>query len=267
MNYKMIRSIAVSIFLMLPSMTHSMFLALAKRTYFSHDATKRTFFYPSVLRNKIDTPRFKLVTTQEIISNLDDHPCEARNGLIEHIVFKATEYKKNERKYAAVLGQLREHGWSKRSCCKAVMLHSAVISDLPCVTKELLLHDPNWVHETDLHGCVPIDYAQSRRIIKMLKDARSRDAQPYTGEDIWYRVPGYGWQDANPLRKAAYNGNVKIMNQYIARAYMNRCDDDEDISKDEAKILLAIADLRFWRTNDQKYLEIRKTVIEFYECF
>lgn len=246
-------AVIATIFTM-PFTMQSMFLTLAKnakRTSLPFSMSRRTFFNSvSELRNKIVTPDFKLRETKKIISNFcskNIDKCDV-NELIEYIVFKATEHKKSEKKYAAVLSQLRGHGWKKGTCCIDVMLHSAVISDLPDVTKELLEQDSNWVNTEDLHECVPMDYAQSPSIIKMLKAAGSRDAQPYTGEDKWYRVPGHGWQEATPLRKAVYNGDITKFNEIKARNYS------------DLEILQAIADLRFWRTQDEKYLIIKKAI-------
>jgi len=278
MNYRCIRFIALNIFLVFPLMTHGMFLALAKKNrYFSaNSGIRRTFSRAGVsdLRDKIATPGFRLIETKKIIKEMVDlgkfgyiYEYGAENKLIEHIVFKATEHRKSEEQYASVLRQLREHGWGKSSHCKAVMLHSAVISNLPHVTQELLKHDQYWVYEKDLHDCVAIDYAQSLRIKKMLKNAGSRDAQPYTGEDLWYRVPDHGWQEVTPLRKAVYNGDWNQCRRILLHYGIQYYSDNRDGQsiRNEAKILMAIADLRFWRTDDEKYLEIREEIEAFYQ--
>ena len=271
MNCNTMRLLVMTIVLGTSITTHCMFLALAKRTVSPYNSITKRSFHNNIpkLCTAIFKPTFKLTETKKIIKTFADgdlYEYGADNKLIEHIVFKATEHRKSEKKYASVLRQLREHGWTKSSYCKTVMLHSAVISNLPNVTQELLLHDSNWVHEKDLHDCVPIDYAKSTRIKKMLKDAGSRDSQPYTGEDLWYRVPGHGWQVVTPLRKAVYNGDWKlcqrILSHFTIRYYEN---DDVEPIKNEAEILLALADLRFWRTDDKKYLEIKKQIEAFYQ--
>lgn len=257
MNNDLMRCAVIATLFTMPFTMQSMFLTLAKnakRTSLPLSMSRRTFFNSACeLRNKIGTPHFKLRETKKIISNLSSeniNGCDA-NGLIEYVVFKATEHKESEKKYAAVLGQLRGRGWRKSTCCIDVMLHSAVISNLPSVTKELLQHDSDWVNTQDLHECVPMDYAQSPRIIKMLKAAGSRDAQPYTGKDKWYRVPGYGWREATPLRKAVYDGDITKVSEI------------KSLTNGDLEILQAIADLRFWRTRDEKYLRIKESISMF----
>jgi len=263
MTGKTIRLIMMSIIGISSFSMHSMFrsIMLAKRPFSAAMRGKRTFFHNTPqLRAIIADPYFSPVATQHLIDRLPQenvNGCD-RNGLIEHIVFKATEYKKNEKKYAIVLSQLRKHGWTKSVCCVDVMLHSAVISDLPYVTEELLQHDPQWIRVKDLHGCVPIDYAQSPKIIQMLKDAGSSDAQSYTGEDKWYRIPDYGWQQVTPLRQAVYEGNTEKYRQILAEC----CEQDimRFINAGEINMLQRMTDLRFWRTGDEKYLKIKSSL-------
>ena len=256
----------ITIFLILPLTTESMLRSLtAHRRPFTRNIRWKPISGYTVpdLQAAIINPHFSLIKTKAIIARLPQTKLDSCkvHSLIENIVFKATEYKENEKKYAIVLGQLREHGWGKNNCCANVMLHSAVISDLPFITKELLFQDPEWVHTTDFHNCVPIDYAQSPTIITMLKNAGSRDAQPYTGKDKWYRVPNYGWQKVTPLRKAVYDGNIENIREILSQCTGKNI--AKLIQTNELEMLQSITDLRFWRTKDKKYLAIKKNLSEF----
>lgn len=269
MKFNSIRFI-ITIFLVLPFITQTMLrpLIMHKRSFSRNFRWKPISGYivPG-LQATIINPHFSLIKTKAIIAHLPQtniDSCKV-HSLIENIVFKATEYKENEKKYAIVLSQLREQGWKKSNCCANVMLHSAVISDLPLTTRELLLHDPEWVHTTDFHNCVPIDYAQSPTIIRMLKNAGSRDAQPYTGKDKWYRVPNYGWQLVTPLRKAVYDGHRETVREILSKCTSK--DITKFIHTNELEMLQNITDLRFWRTKDKKYLAIKKDLSEFHYTY
>jgi len=284
---------AVSMIILLPSIMNGMHgsLALSKHTKFSTKSLVQKRFVMSHLRNVIATPEFSLAATNRIIKQSvaeiakDDIKYDkcTPNILIEQIVFQATEYKSDEKKYAEVLKQLREHGWSKDSCCIDSMLHSAVISDLPEVTQELLCHDKALVHATDMDGCIPLHYAQSHRIAKMLLDNGSKvDARDKDGNtplhfvpdsvvfvllqagakvdaesNKYLRIPGSycgGWHKITPLRKAVdegYRDKVGTLLSALGWRY------SEEIDQDEKKLLLSLANLRFWRTKDQVFMSIK----------
>jgi hypothetical protein len=276
MHYKNTHFMTV-LMLALPLTTHSMLLRFTKPTkpsFLRPSTIKRSVHYWSHteldrLRNQITTPKFTLDEIKSTTSRLTKENrggCDDVNGIIEHIVFKATEHKEHEKKYAVVLSRLRQNGWSKPQCCMSWQLHSAVISNLPNITRELLHHDNKWVHTQDLHGCVPMDYAESNEIKKMLKDAGSRDAQPYTGKDKWYRVPNHGWQRATPLRQAVYNGDVQKYEEIISK-HTER-DVIKLIADNEPEILRSITDLRFWRTQDGTYLKLKDLIasLHTYHC-
>lgn len=300
MNYKNMHY-AVSMIMLLPSMMHGMLcpLAVSKYSKFSTKLlTRKTFSTAGTigfLRKIIATPEFSLEDTNKIIKEKlpektkdgkfhwklpnfegsDDIKCKP-NILIEQIVFKATEHKDHEKKYAAVLKQLREHGWSKGGCCITSMLHSAVISDLPAVTEELLCHDKELVHATDMDGCIPLHYARSLSIAQMLLDngakidARDKDgntplhlvpvwivpilvkagANIQAESDKYLRIPGddcCGWHKITPLRKAVDEGDVFKVSMLLD-AMGRKCDQE---------VLRSLASLRFWRTNNPAFMEIK----------
>ncbi len=271
-----------------PLMTHTMqrALILSKRPSFSRKLTTRALVIDESasrarinnLRNTIAVPQFKLSTIQKIIQphtvNLSR---EGMDDLTEYIIWKATEYRTYEKKYAAVLKQLRLYDSSQ--LLGSQVLHSAVISNLPHVTQELLLRDKNWVHARDLHNCIPLHYAPSTPIAKMLLDkgsdieARDRDlntplhtvshivvpflltagANRNAKNNLFLRVPGFGWQSITPWRKAVDEGDVQKCRELF---YCNGCIGNEEM------ILMSLADLRFWRTKNPAYLEIKNMILE-----
>lgn len=249
---------------------------------------KRSFFYSAQdLRNKIEKPHFEYEDVNVLIAALpvdEKNNCK-KNGLIEYIVYKATEYNEYESKYATVLKQLRNHGWQKSPCCVDVMLHSAVISNLPDVVDELLEHDNEWVHARDLHECIPLHYAQSSGIAKslltkgsrvttkdrdgniplhtvgssvvpvmldLIKDINAQHTLLHAENDLSLRIPNYGWQKMTPLRKAVDEGDLEKV-----CALMHANIDGFVVNEKELDILLSLANLCLWRTNDPMFWGIK----------
>lgn len=281
MNYKNM-SIFMTMIITLPSVIHGMNMVLSKKNIFSQKSFNRLFYGSAdELRTKIATPRFNLSETDNIIKKMEKPNKCGGSGFVEYTVYKATEHKKHEKKYAGVLKQIRNQGWGN-TCCVNVQLHSAVISDLPHVTEELLNHDKNWIDRTDFHGCIPLHYAQSPRIAKMLLAKGSQiNARDKWNNTPLHLVPGKivplliaaesnilkqhdmlraendmflrinGWYGVTPLRKAVDEGDIdkyfELVNPDIA-GFVTR--------ETELNILIMLANLKFWRTNDSKFSQI-----------
>ena len=299
MSYKNMLYVVVMIGV-LPLAMNGMNCALAlskKKGLLRKPVAQRSFFASAgELRNKIATPLFSAKETDPIISALpiDEADGCKKNGLIEYIVYKATEFNQYESKYATVLHQLRNQGWKKSRCCVDVMLHSAVISNLPNVVDELLKHDDKWVHARDMHDCIPLHYAQSTRIARsLLQKGSSVDAKDKQGNtplhmvpssivslligaetdihaqhallnaenELSLRIPNHGWQSMTPLRKAVDEGDWDKCHELIyadIHGYF--------VGEQELKILIALASLRRWRTEEVKFVNI-KTMLSNYKRY
>src|SRR5690606_34736834 len=189
------------------------------------------------LRELINKPDFTLLKSHEIIEKtLPTIPerCHA-NGLIEDIVFKATQYKNHEQKYAEVINQLHHYGWSISGCCISTMLHEAIKSDLLLVANELLKQKKELVTETDMDRRIPLHHVQSKEMAQLLIEWKSpinaidknentplhcvpfylvslllsHGANIHAENKILIRTLNDGWQRMTPLRKAAYEGDAE----------------------------------------------------------
>ena len=235
------------------------------------------------LRKLIDTPNYTTADTQNVIQKTlpkDPKPCDV-NGLIEDIIFKATQYKQHEKHeilYVNVLRQLHLHGWSISSCCIYTQLHEAAKSDLCRIALELLHQKEELVNSTDLDGRIPLHHAQSKEMAKLLiqykspvdaKDKQkntplhcvpfsvvplllSHGADIHAENDIYIRTLEDGWQHMTPLRKAAYEGDVEKCAALIA---------SHNIDSKERELIQSIAELNYWRTRNTKFFIIYEMLV------
>ena len=120
MNHKSMLRVAIMLIITVPLISHTMQRTLTLLKRLPVRSGHRSFFsYAPELRNTINTGTFTLSDTKTVIeSTLPNsdilNKCEV-NRLVEYIVFKATEYKSQEKKYAGVLNQLQAHGYSSNN--------------------------------------------------------------------------------------------------------------------------------------------------------
>lgn len=255
-----------------------------------------------LLHKKISSPHFDHSLIYATVDQMRKHYCCSKNCLVEKIVHEATHYNE-EKKYAGIIKKICDCGWDP-GCCTATVLHTAVISDLPYVTQELLEYNKAWVREQSLDGSIPLHYAQSRKIAKLLLDAGSnveaRDKLGNTplhmvsgeivplllehGADIWVknnlylRIPGNDWKDLAPLYDTVDKSDIPTgwhritpLHEAIDQGDLEKCKellkafDSQDIDfiayEKMARVLLSLANLRYWRTNDSIFLACHKAIV------
>jgi len=268
----------------LPVMTQGMVVTRIKpalRTIKKQTVRSYNTGAASELRKLINTPKFDLKETRNIIKTLPKDPksCDV-NGLIEDIVFKATEYKQNdaenEVQYTNVLHQLRLHGWAvSGTCCIHTMLHEAAKSDLCRIATELLQQKKELVNDTDMDKRIPLHHAQSKKMATLLikngspinpQDKQgntplhcvpfhlvpfliAQGADIHAENDIYLRTLQNGWQQLTPLRKAVHEGDIeKCLILLGTKAFTEK----------EIAMVRAIAELNYWRTKDPKFVVIQQ---------
>lgn len=290
-------------FLMLPLTLNGMLSLIGKKkitfkkiNYCNHDDG-------ILLHKKISSPHFDNSLIYATIEQMRKHHCCSNNCFVEKIVHEATHYKNEEKKYANLIKKICDCGWEP-GCCTATVLHTAVISDLPYVTQELLDYNKAWVKEPSLDGSIPLHYAQSRKITKLLLDSGSNvDAKDKLGNtplhmapgeivplllehgaDIWVknnlylRIPGNDWKDLAPSYDTVDRSDIPTswhritpLHKAVDQGDLEKCKellktfDSKDIDfvayEKMARVLLSLANLRYWRTNDSIFLACHKAIV------
>jgi hypothetical protein len=307
MNCKKLLCVVV-VFFMVPLSMYSM--QLTKKILVQKMTQKKSYCNKSnqELRNMIANPFFNDSQININIKNVDKHAVCDKGCFIEDIVYQATQYRKDESKYAVLIEQLCKSNWRLDLNCTATILHTAVISDLPHVTHALLMCNDMLVKEQDLNGCIPLHYAQSQEVAKLLlkngSDVGAKDkwgntplhmvsgslvplliehkADPLDKNLLYLRIPGCdwftlassaynaieqgcasaGWHRITPLHDAVDRGDLEKLEALLRAIESNDCIVNDFVSYERmVRVLLSLAHLRHWRTNDSMFLACHNVIL------
>jgi Ankyrin repeats (3 copies) len=304
MNCKKLLSVVV-VFLTIPLVTHGM--QLTKKVLVQKMVQQKSYCKSNQeLRNIIAGSFFYSLQMLEDVKKIEKHAVCDKGCFVEDIVYKATQYRENESRYAELIKQLYMNNW-KLEHCTATILHTAVISDLPRVSHALLTCNDMLVKEQDLNGCIPLHYVQSGEVAKLLlkngSDIGAKDkwgntplhmasghlvplfiehkADPLDKNLLYLRIPGLdwkilapsynaldfghvsaGWHRITPLHDAVDRGDLEKLQALLRAIESNDCIVNDFISYERmVRVLLSLAHLRHWRTNDSVFLACHNVML------